>query len=292
MFLVTGATGSLGRRIVKQLRLENRPVRAMVRLFSRYQELESLGAEIFIGDLKQDQDIVKACQGIEYIISAHGGYEDTETIEYRANIRLIDQAKEQGIQHFVYISVLGADRGYEDSPIFKAKRAVEKYLVSSGVKYTILRPSGFASSLIPLAERFKDTGIYLIIGDPQNRSSTISDDDLAQIAIASVTKEGAFNQILPVGGPRVLNREDIPKIFGELYQREPIILNPPLWLLDGVRGAIALFNPTTDQALGTLRTLLANEFFCTPGEIARVEGIYDLKLESLESFLKRYLSIA
>ena len=199
MFLVTGATGSVGRRIVKQLRAQNRPVRAMVRLFSQYQELENLGAQIFIGDLKQDQDIVKACQGVDYIISAHGGNGDTEAVEYRANIRLIDQAKEKGIKHFVYISVLGAERGYEDSPVFKAKRAVEKYLVDSGVRYTILRPSGFASSLIPLAERFKETGIYLLIGDPQNRSSIISNDDLATLAIASVTKEGAFNQILPVG---------------------------------------------------------------------------------------------
>lgn len=292
MFLVTGATGSLGRRIVKKLRAENRPVRAMVRLFSQYQELESIGAEIFIGDLKQDQDIVKACEGIEYIISAHGGNGDTEAVEYRANIRLIDQAKERGIKHLVYISVLGADRGYEDSLVFKAKQAVEKYLVGSGVRYTILRPSGFASSLIPLAERFKETGIYLIIGDPQNRSSIISNDDLATIAIASVSKEGAFNQIIPVGGPQVLKREEIAQLFARIYQREPIIINPPLWLLDGARSFLGIVNPTTDKALGTLRTLLANEFFCTPAEIARVEAIYDLPLETLETFLRRYVSVS
>jgi uncharacterized protein YbjT (DUF2867 family) len=289
MFLVTGATGSLGRRIVKQLRAQNRPVRAMVRLLSQYQELESLGAEICIGDLKEERDIVKACQGIEYIISAHGSGGNTEAVEYRANIELIDQAKEKGVKHFIYISVMGADRGYQDSGVFKAKREVEKYLVGSGVRYTILRPSGFASSLISLAQRFKETGIYLIIGDSQNRSSIISNDDLATIAIASVNKEGAFNQIIPVGGPEILKREDIAQIFSKLYKKDSLILNPPLLVVDGVRSLFGLVNPEIAKALGTLRTLLANEFFSTPEEVARVEQIYDLKLESLEEFLKRYV---
>ncbi|WP_445246453.1 NAD(P)H-binding protein, partial [Microcoleus sp. OTE_8_concoct_300] len=69
MFLVTGATGALGRRIVREIRQQEKPVRAFVRLASRYSELENRGAEIFIGDLKQDKDIKKACQGVQYIIS-------------------------------------------------------------------------------------------------------------------------------------------------------------------------------------------------------------------------------
>ncbi|MBD1941977.1 NAD(P)H-binding protein, partial [Coleofasciculus sp. FACHB-712] len=64
MFLVTGATGGLGRRIVRLLREREMPVRAFVRLTSRYSELEHRGAEIFIGDLQRDKDIEKACQGV------------------------------------------------------------------------------------------------------------------------------------------------------------------------------------------------------------------------------------
>ena len=130
MFLVTGATGSLGRRIVRNLREANLPVRAFVRLFSRYNELEDRGAEIFIGDLKQDKDIAKACQGVEYIISAHGSGNDTQALDYRANIELIDHALANGVKHFVYISVLGVERNYPDAPVFKAKREVEKYLLT------------------------------------------------------------------------------------------------------------------------------------------------------------------
>ena len=289
MYLVTGATGGIGRRVVRLLRERDLPVKAFVRLSSRYKELEQRGAELFIGDLRQERDIKKACRGVEYIISTHGSGGDSQELDYRANIELIDQAKENDVQHFVFISVLGADRGYEDAPVFKAKRAVEKYLQASGLNYTILRLAGLASNLLPLAEQFRQTGIYLLNGDAKNRTSIVSSDDLAQIAVDSVNVEGARNQIFPVGGPDVLKREDIPRIFGRLFNKEPIVINPPLVVLDGLRNAIGFANPQARKALGTFRTLLANEFFCTANEITNLELIYNLKLESLESFLRRYL---
>ena len=290
MFLVTGATGSLGRRIVEQLREKDLPVRAFVRLTSNYDNLEEMGADIFIGDLQQARDIAKACQGIKYIISSHGSGSDAQALDYRANIELIDRARENQVEHFVFISVLGVERNYQDSPTFKAKREVEKYLIKSGLNYTILRPSGFANNLLPLAERFRDTGFYLLIGDAQNRSSIVSTDDLATIAIASISTEAAKNQIFAVGGPAILKREDIPQIFARLFKREPIIVNPPLLIFDGVRSALGLFNPQLQNSLGTLRTLLANEFFCTPEELTLLESTFNLKMESLESFIQRYLA--
>ena len=289
MFLVTGATGSLGRRIVRLLREQEMPTRAFARLTSNYEELEHRGAEIFIGDLRIDRDIQKAVHGVRYIISTHSSASDAFAIDYRANIELIDRAKENNVEHFVFISVLGTDRGYQDAPIFKAKREVEKYLSASGLNYTILRPTALASSLLPLAERLRDTGIYLLIGNPQNRTSTVSTDDLAKIAIDSVRLEEAKNQIFSVGGPDILKREDIPRIFARVFNREPIIINPPLFLIDGLRSSLGLFNPEAQKALGTLRTLLGNEFFCTSEEVTNLELIYNLKMESLESFVRRYL---
>lgn len=295
MFLVTGATGGLGRRIVRLLRDRNLPVRAFVRLSSHYSELEHRGAEIFIGDLLRERDIRKACQGVQYVISAHGSREtagdDPELVDYQANIELMDHAKVAGAQHFVFTSVLGADRGYEDAPVFKAKFAAEKHLQSSGLSYTILRPSGFASNLLALAERFRQTGIYVMVGDPLNRTSIVSTDDLARIAVDSVFVEAARQQTFAVGGPDVLKRGNIPEIFGRIFNREPFLINPPLLAVDGLRAAIGLFNPKLKSSLGTFRTLLANEFFCTPAEIERLESVFHFKLETLESFLRRYLGV-
>jgi uncharacterized protein YbjT (DUF2867 family) len=295
MFLVTGATGGLGRRIVRLLREREQPTRAFVKLTSRYGELEHRNAEIFIGDLLEERDIQKACQDVQYVISAHGSNASSQggaqAIDYRANVDLIDAAKAAGVQHFVFISVLGADRGFEDAPVFKAKWAVERYLQQSGLNYTILRPSGFSSNLLPLAEQFRQTGIYLLVGDPQTRTSIVSTDDLARMAVESVTATGALNQALAVGGPEILTRSDIPQIFGRIFNREPIVINPPLAALDGVRTVLGFVNPTAQKSLGTLRTLLANEFFCTPSEIATLETVYNFKLETLETFLRRYVSL-
>ena len=291
MFLVTGATGDIGRRVVRLLREQQMLVKGFVRLTSRYSELQHRGADVFIGDLREEKDIRKACQGIDYIISAHGSDGDALSLDYRANIELIDRAKEAGVQHFVFISVLGADRGYEDAPTFKAKFAVEQYLQNSGLNYTILRPAGLASNLLSLAERFRETGFYLLVGDPKNRTSIISTDDLAKMAVDSVTLASAQNKILSVGGPEVLSRKDIPNIFARIFDKEPVIVNPPLFLVDGLRSALGLVNSKAQKELGTFRTLLANEFFCTTEEVKTLEEIFGFELETLENFIKRYLAV-
>ncbi|NCJ05297.1 NAD(P)H-binding protein [Synechococcales cyanobacterium C] len=296
MYLVTGATGQLGCRIVRKLREQNLPVRAFVRLSARYTELEARGAQIFIGDLRHGADIRKACQGVTAIISTHSAsraqsLDEIEAVDYRANMALIDQAQVLGIEHFTFISVLGADRRYEDAPIFKAKAAVEHYLQASGVSFTILRPAGLASNLLSVAEQFRRTGIYWLIGDPQNRTSIVSTDDLAQIAATSHANPGAHQQVLAVGGPEILHRGDIPKLMGQLFDREPWVLNLPLLAVDGVRNILGWVNPPAQSTLGTFRTLLAHEFFCTPEETEQIQSLYDIPLESLEHFLKRYLSI-
>jgi hypothetical protein len=109
------------------------------------------------------------------------------------------------------------------------------------------------------------------------------------MAIDSVSVPRALNQILPAGGPDILQRQDIPQIFGRICDREPVIINPPLVAFDVLRGAIGFLQPEAQKGLGTLRTLLGNEFFCTPEEVARLEEMFAFKLESLESFLRRYI---
>ena len=117
----------------------------------------------------------------------------------------------------------------------------------------------------------------------------MSTDDLAKIAAASCQLETAQNQIFSVGGPDILRREDIPQIFSRLFDRDPIVINPPLQLFDGLRLGVGIFNPQLNKSLGTLRTLLAHEFFCTQDEIARLESTFNIKMESLESFIHRYV---
>ena len=109
--------------------------------------------------------------------------------------------------------------------------------------------------------------------------------------VDSLTVTEARNQILPVGGPEILLREDIPKIFSRIFNKEPIIINVPLFAVDGLRGVWGLFDSSAQTGLGTFRTLLANEFYCTSEENANLERIYNFQLETVENFLRRYLAI-
>jgi uncharacterized protein YbjT (DUF2867 family) len=294
MYLVTGATGQLGRRIVHKLRDRNQPVRAFVRLMSAYSPLKERGAEILIGDLCTERDIARACQGIKYVISAHASKEggtggSPQILDYRANIELIDQSLAAGVEHFTLISVLGVEQGYPESPVFKAKFEVEQYLQASGLNYTILRSAGFASNLLPGAEQFSQSGVYLLIGNPDNRISPISTDDLAYMAMEVSQCPQAHQKIWAIGGPEVLQRGDIPKILGRILRRQPTVINIPLLAVDSARGAIGWFNPQLKEDLGTFRLLLAQEFFCEPEEITAIEQLFRIKLETVESFLVRYL---
>ena len=112
---------------------------------------------------------------------------------------------------------------------------------------------------------------------------------MARIAIDSVFIEAANQKIIPVGGPEILARQDIYQIFSRVFNREPIVINPPLFLFDGLRGGLGLINADLYQKLGTLRVLLGNEFFCTAEEIQNLEQLFSIKLESLESYIRRYL---
>ncbi|MEO0802184.1 MAG: SDR family oxidoreductase [Cyanobacteria bacterium J06642_2] len=294
MYLVTGATGQLGRRIVRHLTERDCPARAFARLQADYRKLEHWGANICIGDLRNRDDIRRACRGARVIISAHGSGRDldgAEALDYRANMHLVDAAQEFGIEHFVFISVLGSDRDYSDAPVFKAKAAVEKALLASSLNYTILRPSGFASNVLRLAQQFRTTGTYLLVGEGAHRTSIVSTDDLAKMAILAPNTEAAGRQIFEVGGPDVLRRDDIPQIFGRLFNREPFVIRAPLTGVDVARALLGFVDTELSRSLGTLRTLLAHEFYCTPAETARVREVFDLPLESLEHYLRRHLDL-
>ncbi|MEO0852548.1 MAG: SDR family oxidoreductase [Cyanobacteria bacterium J06648_11] len=294
MFLVTGSTGQLGRRIVRHALERGRTVRAFARLQSDYRELEHWGAEICVGNLRDRDDIRRACRGVKAIVSAHGSgqaRDGAEALDYRANMQLLDAAQVEGVEHFGFISVLGSDRDYPDAPVFKAKAAFERALQASSLNYTILRPSGFASNVRRLAEQFRTTGTYLLIGEGAHRTSIVSTDDLAQMVAIAPDIEPARRQVFPVGGPDILRREDIPVLFGRLFEREPVVIRVPLMGFDLGRSLASVFDADLYRSLGTVRTLLAHEFYCTPAETDRVREVFDLPLESLEHYLRRYLNL-
>lgn len=131
--LVTGGTGSLGRRLVPRLQAAG----AEPRILSRREQEPREGIEHVVGDLADGRGLAEAVSGVPTIIHLAGGAKrDHELAE-----RLVDAAGPAGIEHLVFISVTAADR----IPLtyLRDKHRAEQVLADSGIPYTILRAAQF-----------------------------------------------------------------------------------------------------------------------------------------------------
>src|SRR5512141_1016185 len=143
---VTGATGQQGGAVARKLLADGWKVRALTRDVDKpaAQELASLGAEIFAGDMEKRAELDAAFQGAYGIFSVQNfwlpnvGFEG----EIRQGKNVADAAKAAGIQHLVYSSVGAAHRGMGQKH-FESKWIIEQYLHSLELPYTILRPAAF-----------------------------------------------------------------------------------------------------------------------------------------------------
>lgn len=169
MYLVTGATGQLGLRVVRHCITLGLPVPAFVRLTSQYDLLKEWGAEIFIGDLQQPRDIQAAMRGVKAVICCYGSQllsRAIQAIDYRATLDVIQAAQEQGVRHVTLISPLAVTGDRQQSPFLKAKYEVEQVLISSGLNYAIFRCPTLMSSLLPLRSAFSRRGFTLSLEIP------------------------------------------------------------------------------------------------------------------------------
>src|SRR5690606_7822819 len=110
LVLVTGASGNLGRRVVRTLQQQNIQVRALVRTPVKGEPLTAPNVAMSVGDLKIPADTRRAVEGVRAIISTAGvvlgrGRNTPMEVDYQGNRNLIDAALEAGVEHFVLISV-------------------------------------------------------------------------------------------------------------------------------------------------------------------------------------------
>ena len=75
--LVTGSTGPVGRRFVPRLLAQSRPderVRVLVRDAARGERFADLGAEVVLGDLRDEDALGKAVSGVDAVVNVAAAY--------------------------------------------------------------------------------------------------------------------------------------------------------------------------------------------------------------------------
>ncbi len=219
MILVVGATGSLGGTIARMLLVDGQPVRVLARPHSNYQPLQHNGAQVVMGDMKDLASLYPACAGVDTVITTansvlRGGEDTIESVDLLGNHNLIDAARDAGVKHFIFVSVLGS---FLDSPnpFVRAKAESEAYLRASGMTYTIIAPNAFMEvwpAMIVGIPVMKGMPV-MIYGGGWRKHAFISAGDVAAFTVASVHNPAARNQVLALGGPEALTWRDVIAIY-------------------------------------------------------------------------------
>ena len=149
--LIIGGTGTLGRQIVRQAINEGYQVKCFTRNLRRANFLKDWGAELVYGDLSLPETIPPALKGVSMVIDAAtvrptDDY-NSETIDWKGKVALIEAAKLANIKKFVFFSVIGASKN-NSIPLIDLKLKVTKLLESAPFACTIFQCSGFFQGII------------------------------------------------------------------------------------------------------------------------------------------------
>lgn len=150
--LITGATGKQGSAAAYELLKNNFEIYALTRDPQSLQavSLEKAGAVLIKGDLEDAEGlkvILKKVDGLYLVLPpVWVSSKETDEKEAEIGIQTIRLAKEQGVKFVLYSSVLGSDK--QDSFRPKFKFTIEKYLLESGLKASVIRPATFMENLL------------------------------------------------------------------------------------------------------------------------------------------------
>ncbi|CAN6480910.1 unnamed protein product [Victoria cruziana] len=148
--LVVGATGTLGRQVVRRALDEGYDVRCLVRPRPTPADfLRDWGATVVNGDLSKPETIPATLVGVHTIIDCATGRpeEPIQTVDWEGKVSLIQCAKAMGIQKYIFFSIHNCDK-HPDVPLMEIKRCTEKYLRDSGINHLTIRLCGFMQVVI------------------------------------------------------------------------------------------------------------------------------------------------
>ena len=237
MILVVGATGVVGGMVTWRLLERGEEVRILVRRDSPSAQLvqqglatsaESLidaGAQPVHGDLRYRSSLEAAVEGIQTVIttansSMRGGEDNPQSVDLEGNRNLVEAAQEAGVEHFVFVSALGADPDHP-APFMQAKAQTEAALRDSGMEHTILAPTAFMEvwpALVVGVPALQGQTVTLV-GEGRRRHSFVSNRDVAAFAVAAVDHPAALNRHLAIGGPEALTWREVVATYERVLER-------------------------------------------------------------------------
>jgi uncharacterized protein YbjT (DUF2867 family) len=211
MILITGATGTIGREVTRLLAARGEQVRAMTRDLARARTLPA-GVEVVRGDFSDHESLACAAAGAKvlFLLSAPGPsmiLHDTA---------MLAAAQAAGVGKVVKLSAIGTGEK-ADTKVGDWHLPGEQAVRSSGMEWTVLRPSSFASNTLRWAASIQ-------AGDPiPNTMATgvegvVDPRDVAEVAARARTSAD-HGGLYTLTGPELLSVPDLALVLGEVLGR-------------------------------------------------------------------------
>lgn len=234
MLLLTGATGNVGRPLLRRLTAAGVPVRCLVR-DPRRLGADRVRVQIALGDLSDHLSFRHALRGVDTVVHLASVIRDQPggSIEELAGVatwRLVRAAENAGVKRFVFFSVLGASTRSR-ARLLRAKAVAEQAVVQSGLRHTIFAPSIIYSPGDPylrLLRRMSLLPVMPIPGSGRTPFQPIWSEDVADCVMAALPG-GAHADIADgvryeLAGPETLTHRQIVEIaLHSLHRRRPIV---------------------------------------------------------------------
>jgi uncharacterized protein YbjT (DUF2867 family) len=244
--LVTGGTGTLGRKLVPRLKAAG----SAVRVLTRHGRADEDGVHYVTGDLATGQGIEPAVDGVETIVHCAGANKGDDALT-RNLVQAV--SSRGGKPHLVYISVVGADRIPVTSAVdrmmfayFDSKLATERVVKGSGLPWTTLRATQFHDLILMVARQLAKLPVIPV---PSGiRFQPIETDEVAA-RLVELALGNPAGLVPDMGGPRVYDTADLVRAYLRAARRRRPIVRMPLpgkaarSLRDGA-------NLAPDQAIG------------------------------------------
>lgn len=211
MILVTGATGNIGRELVRELDAKGARFRVLVRDRSRAAGLPD-SAERAVGDLDKPDTLTPAFEGIDklFLLTPGIGLEHTS--------HAVATAKAAGVSHIVHLSSFNV-LGDPMPAMGRWHHEREQIVRASGIPATILRPGGFMTNTLEWAPAIRERRHVLDPTGP-GRYAPIDPADIAAVAALVLTSDGHAGMAYTLTGEETLTIAEQVRVLGDAIGRE------------------------------------------------------------------------
>ncbi len=241
MLLVTGGTGFVGAYILEAL--EKKMPRNQVRVFSRegadLDKLRSQGYDTATGSVTNMEEVRRAMQGVDAVIHLVAIIRETpsrgqtfDLVMGEGTENVVKAAKEAGVKRFIFMSALGATN--MSTPYFSNKMRGEEAVKTSGIPYTIFRPSfqiGAGGEFTDLLKQLTMFPIVPVLGPGNYPVQPMYVRDMARYFAQALEDERYASQTFEVGGPQVFEYNDMIRQTLEAQGKKGVLFHSPLSLV-------------------------------------------------------------